>query len=200
MTGRTIIALVSAPSGFAGRTEEIGVDSLDWNHVEPVNEVLEQLLGVPTHVLRLISVEGGGSSFRGGRVTYHVEALGEPDRAKLRPAREPEADAEFRLPYARMGGPAELIAWADTEIDRTGPAVQVRTWNLSTVHRLPTANGPVWLKAIPPFFADEGAVIEMVAAHDPTLVPEVIAAHRNGSCSPTHRATSAGPSRRTTST
>lgn len=174
MTQRTIIALVSAPSGFAGRTDALPIPSRDWYHVEPVNEALEQLLGVPTHVLRLISAEGGAPPC-GGLVTYHVEALGEPDRTKLHPAEEPEADAEFRLPYARMGGPAELIAWADTQVERTGPAVQVRTWNLSTVHRLPTTNGPVWLKAIPPFFTDEGAVIKLVGAHDPTLVPEVIA-------------------------
>jgi hypothetical protein len=174
MTERTIIALVSTPSGFAGRTDALPIPSREWNHVEPVNEALEALLGVRTSVLRLISVEGG-SMMTGGLVTYHVEAHGEPDRTKLHPAREPEADAPNRLPYARMGGPAELIEWADTAIERTGPAVQVRTWNLSTIHRLPTRNGPVWLKATPPFFADEGAVIKMVAAHDPTLVPEVIA-------------------------
>ncbi|MDT7786548.1 MAG: hypothetical protein QOF58_4967 [Pseudonocardiales bacterium] len=171
---RTIVALVSTPSGFAGRTEALAVPTLDWNHVEPVNEALERLLGVPTSVLRLISVENGGM-MQGGLVTYHVEAHGEPDRSHLHPADEPEADAPFRAPYARLGGPAELLEWADAEIERTGPAVQVRTWNLSTVHRLPTARGPVWLKAIPSFFADEGAVIKMVAAHDPTLVPELIA-------------------------
>ncbi|MFS8104985.1 phosphotransferase [Lentzea alba] len=177
MTGRHVIALVSAPSGFAGRTEILPIDNPDWNYVEPVNETLEQLLGVPTTVLRVVSIRGGGSQAAGGGlITYHVEAHGEPDRTKLHPAREPEADAPNRLPYARIGGPAELVAWADTEIERTGPAVQIRTWNLSTIHKLPTANGPVWLKAIPPFFTDEAAVIKMVAQHDPTLVPDVIAA------------------------
>jgi hypothetical protein len=171
---RTIIALVSAPSGFAGRTDPIPVRTPNWNHVEPVNEVLRDVLGVETNVLRLVSVEGGSVPF-GGTVTYHVEAYGEPDRTKLHPADEPEADAEHRLPWARLGGPAELVAWADTVITRTGPAEQIRTWNLSSVHRLPTAGGPVWLKAVPPFFADEGAVLEMVAAHDPTLVPSVLA-------------------------
>ncbi|MFD4674797.1 phosphotransferase [Lentzea sp. NPDC058450] len=174
MTDRTFIALVSAPSGFAGRTGVLPAPTLDWYHVEPVNEALEALLGVPTHVLRLITAVGGDTPC-GGLVTYHVEALGEPDRTHLHPAEEPEHDAERRLPYAKLGGPSELVAWADEHVERTGPAVQVRTWNLSTVHRLPTANGPVWLKAVPPFFADEGAVIEMVAAHDPGLVPQVIA-------------------------
>ncbi|WP_394616004.1 phosphotransferase family protein [Lentzea sp. JNUCC 0626] len=174
MTDRTFIALVSAPGGFAGRTGVLPVPTLDWYHVEPVNEALEALLGVPTHVLRLISAVGGDTP-RGGLVTYHVEALGEPDRTKLSPAEEPSHEAEFRLPYAKLGGPAELVAWADGHVDRTGPSVQVRTWNLSTVHRLPTTHGPVWLKAVPPFCADEGAVIRMVAAQDPDLVPQVIA-------------------------
>ena len=174
MTERSIIALVSAPSGFAGRTAEIPVGTPHWNHVELVNEVLRELLGVETSVLRLVSAEGGVVT-DGGVVTYHVEAHGEPDRTHLETADEPEPDAEHRLPWARLGGPAELVGWADTVVTRTGPAVQVRTWNLSSVHRLPTADGPVWLKAVPPFFADEGAVIKMVASHDPALVPEVLA-------------------------
>ncbi|WP_434439570.1 phosphotransferase [Lentzea sp. E54] len=174
MTERSIIALVSAPSGFAGRTGAIAVETPSWNHVEPVNAALRDLLGVETSVLRLVSAEGGRVPV-GGVVTYHVEAHGEPDRTHLKPADAPEPDAEHRLPWARLGGPAELVAWADTAVTRTGPAVQVRTWNLSSVHRLPTADGPVWLKAVPPFFADEGTVIKMVAAHDPTLVPEVLA-------------------------
>ncbi|GGU52890.1 phosphotransferase [Lentzea flava] len=174
MSGRSIIALVSAPSGFAGRTPVIAVDTPDWYHVEPVNAALEALLGVRTSVLRMIGVEGGERPC-GGLVTYHVEAHREPDRTHLEPAEEPEADAPFRVPFARLGALDELVAWADGHVERTGPAVQVRTWNLSTVHRLPTGNGPVWLKAVPSFFGDEGAVIRMVAEHDPTLVPQVIA-------------------------
>ena len=174
MTGREIVALVSAPGGFAGRTDVLPIPTADWYHAEPVNEALEALLGVRTTVLRLVSADGPKQDM-GGRVTYHVEALGEPDRTRLHPADEPEADAPHRMPFARMGGPGELVAWADTHVERTGPAVQVRTWNISTVHRLPTAGGPVWLKESAPFFADEAEVIRMIAAHDPTLVPEVIA-------------------------
>lgn len=174
MTQRTIIALVSAPSGFAGATDAIGVESPFWNQVHEVNEKLEQLLGVPTTVLRLVRVENGTSP-AGGLVTYHVEAHGEPDRTHLHPADEPAPDAEHRQPWARAGGPAELLAWAGTQVELTGPAVQMRTWNLSSVHQLPTADGPVWLKAVPSFFADEGTLIKTVAAHDPALVPELIA-------------------------
>lgn len=179
MAERTIIALVSAPSGFVGRTKKaIPAGGLWWWDAESVNEALEPLLHVPTTVLRLISATGAEPGWA-GEVTYHVEALREPHRKHvrkhLRPAEEPDADAPRRLPWARLGGPAELVAWADTAIERTRPAVQVKTWNLSSLHRLPTADGPVWLKAVPPFLQDEAAVIKMVAAHDPSLVPEVIA-------------------------
>ncbi len=51
----------------------------------------------------------------------------------------------------------------------------MKSWTKSSVHRLRTADGTVWLKAVPPFLQDEAAVIRMVAAHDPSLVPEVIA-------------------------
>jgi hypothetical protein len=47
----------------------------------------------------------------------------------------------------------------------------VRTWNLSSIWRLPTTVGTVWLKAVPPFFAHEGAVIERFAGCSvPTLL------------------------------
>lgn len=179
MAERTIIALVSAPSGFVGRTKKsIPVKSLRWSDAESVNEALEPLLHVPTSVLRLISATAGESAWR-GELTYHVEAHREPDRKHvrrhLRATEEPEADAPRRLPWARLGGPAELVAWADTHIRRTRPAVQVKTWNLSSVHRLHTTDGTMWLKAVPPFVQDETTVIRMVAAHDLSLVPEVIA-------------------------
>jgi hypothetical protein len=176
---RTIIALVSAPSGFVGRTKKsLPVKSMWWSDAESVNAALEPLLHVPTSVLRLISATADESAW-GGELIYHVEAHREPDRKHvrrhLRAAEAPEADAPRRQLWARLGGPAELVAWADTHVQRTRRAVQVKTWNLSSVHRLDTTDGTVWLKAVPPFVQDEATVIKMVAAHDLSLVPEVIA-------------------------
>ncbi len=54
---------------------------------------------------------------------------------------------------------------------RSGPAEQIKTWNLSSVWRLPTREGDTWLKAVPPFFAHEGAVIGAIG---PPFVPEVL--------------------------
>ena len=58
----------------------------------------------------------------------------------------------------------------------TGPAVQRKTWNLAALFRLPTGAGPVWLKATPPFAADEASVIAAFAAVAPGLVPPVVGA------------------------
>jgi hypothetical protein len=57
----------------------------------------------------------------------------------------------------------------------TGAAEQVRTWNLSGVFRFPTEDGPVWLKAVPGFAADEAAVMGAFAEVAPGLVPRVLA-------------------------
>ena len=76
------------------------------------------------------------------------------------------------------GGPAADLAWADEQLTaagrpRTGPAEQIKTWNLSSIWRLPTADGPVWLKVVPPFFAHEGAMLRRLHTD---AVPPLVAA------------------------
>jgi hypothetical protein len=44
-------------------------------------------------------------------------------------------------------------------------AVQSRTWNLSSIWRLDTRHGPVWIKEVPSFFGHEPAVLRWLAAH-----------------------------------
>ena len=62
------------------------------------------------------------------------------------------------------------MAWAEDVlrrrgIERRGPAVQVRSWNLSSIWRLPLADaGPAWLKVVPPFFGHEGDVLRRLQA------------------------------------
>ena len=115
-----------------------------WPDVEPFEGVV---------VLRLLDVDGDV-------VTY----LAEPDGPV--PALEPVDvvldDDPLRAPWARPGGPAAILAWADGVVERVGPARQVKTWNLSSVWALPTAEGTVWCKSVPPFLAHEAAVIRLV--------------------------------------
>ena len=54
--------------------------------------------------------------------------------------------------------------------------MQVKTWNLSCVHRLPTASGPAWLKCVPAFMQPECLPIRAVATRHPDLTPDLIAA------------------------
>jgi len=58
---------------------------------------------------------------------------------------------------------------------RVGSAIQVIAWNLSSILRLPNAAGDVWCKSVPPFFAHEGAIIALVGADEPALVPALLA-------------------------
>jgi hypothetical protein len=55
----------------------------------------------------------------------------------------------------------------------TGDPVQVRTWNLSSIWRIPTEGGLVWLKHVPPFFAHEPAMLLALGAGAP--VPRIVA-------------------------
>lgn len=148
-----------------------------WQDVRDVVVGTRTAYGVEVTVLRLLEAATGWDT-AGGPVTYLAETDGAP-APRLRPwtGADPVADHPLRLPYARPGGPAADLAWADIALAaaglrRTGPAEQVRTWNLSSIWALPTANGQTWLKVVPPFFAHEG---EMIRRLDPDVVPPVVA-------------------------
>ena len=61
-------------------------------------------------------------------------------------------------------------------ISADGSPVQVKTWNLSSLWRIPTTAGDVWLKAVPPFFAHEGAILSVLQGE---RVP-VLLGHEDG--------------------
>ncbi|RKT57222.1 phosphotransferase family enzyme [Saccharothrix australiensis] len=170
--------MLTVDGRHVGTVPPFTVDSPWWNDVEPVTAHLDAVLGVPTSVLRLVSATGSG--MRDGTVTYQVELAAAPDRLSTPDpstgARHDFPDTPLRMPWARPGGPAALVAWAERSVTRTGPAVQVKTWNLSCLYRLPTDSGHVWAKEFPSFMADEAEVIALVAAVDPALVPQVLAA------------------------
>ena len=63
-------------------------------------------------------------------------------------------------------------ALAQQGISPAGRARQLRSWNLSSIWRLPTDRGPVWLKVVPPFFAHEPALLTALAGE---AVPALLA-------------------------
>ena len=140
---------------------------------------LREVLDVPVLVLRLLLVEGGEGG-RDGHVTYHVAALRRPAPGLLavRPADQaalpgPEG---LRSPWATVEGISEVLSWADATLSAagrrvTGPAVQRKTWNLAALFRLPTGEGPVWLKTTPRFAADEAKRHSKGSARNPAVRP-----------------------------
>ncbi|SEH03185.1 Ser/Thr protein kinase RdoA involved in Cpx stress response, MazF antagonist [Nonomuraea solani] len=198
---RTVSAWVTSGDERLGVVGPFAVDVPWWADVTPVVAHLRQALGVDVLVLRLLEVDGGEGG-RGGHVTYHVEALERPGPGRLTTPPADPADPtgtadpagpagpagpavlngpeRLRMPWARIDGLRELLGWAADALTTagrplSGPIRQHRTWNLSGLFRLPTARGPVWLKATPPFATDEATVIGAFAALDPSLVPGVVA-------------------------
>jgi len=181
---RTVSALVTWDDAYLGAIGPVAVGVPWWVEVEPVVACLHKALGVPVFVLRLLTVESGEGA-RDGHVTYHVAALERPAAGLLSPRPVDLAaligPQERRMPWARVEGIREALTWAEDTLrvagrPPTGPAGQDRTWNLAALFRLPTAQGPAWLKMTPSFATDEASVIAAFARVDPTLVPQVIGA------------------------
>jgi hypothetical protein len=183
--GRSVTAILTYRDADLGTVGPFDVASPWWADVESVVAHLRHVLGANAAVVRLVDVVGGTVP-REGHVTYHVELL-EPLRpdAMSGPAgtavpADVRASAIGRAPWATPDGIRDAIAWA---ADRLGVAdavllrraEQVKTWNLSTVFRIPGADAPVWLKVTPAFSAHEPAVTALIGAVDATLVPAIVA-------------------------
>lgn len=166
------------PDGtLLGALPPFRVPSPFWRDMADVVDGARSTYHVEVTVLRLLSAERE-QAWQGGPVSYLAQVGAVPRRPLRRWPGDPVADAPRRLPYARPGGPSADLAWADAVLvdrgtPRTAPAAQVRTWNLSSIWRLPTGEGPAWLKVVPPFFAHEGAVL---ARLPPGLGPPLLAA------------------------
>ena len=153
-----------------------------WQHVEDVVAAAADT-GLDVTVLRLLGGEPTqGWTAAGGRVTYLAEL--HDGWVHEVPGWMPPQDGvdgphPLRQTWAVPGGPATDLAWATSAVREaghqlSGPPVQVRTWNLSSIWRLPLGDGQAWLKVVPPFFAHETAVLRWVGAR-PGLVPAVLA-------------------------
>lgn len=143
-----------------------------WQDIAPVVAAAREHWGLDVTVLRLLAASLPAPP--GGEVTYLAEVDKAP--AGLEPWSGGLDDHALRLPYAKPGGPGADLAWARARLVEagkrlTGPPAQVRTWNLSSLWRLPCAGGGAWLKVVPPFFAHEGAMLAHLAgASAPTLL------------------------------
>ena len=176
--GRLVHLTLVTPSGrMLGMLPPLQV-ALDWeNDIPPVVAAARAAYGLDVTVLRMRWVEGFEA---GGPIGYLAECAAAPDGMPLE-AGEPESDQPLRAPWARPGGPAATLRWADGVLAgagriRRGAAVQHRTWGLSGIWRLETASGAVWCKQVPGFFAHEGAVIGWLNRVVPGAGPELVGA------------------------
>ncbi len=179
MEGRTATLVLVRPDGeLLGQLPPVDLALPWWPEASDVAAAVRERDRIEVTVLRLLSADR--ATPMGGRVMYLAETR--DPLPSLVPWRGSLEDHPLRMPWARPGGPAADVAWADEEIARLGRArvgapQQIRTWNLSSLWRLPLDDGSAWLKCVPPFFAHEGALIERLAAF---RVPRLFAreAHR----------------------
>ena len=160
------------PGGVVvGQLPPFPVASPWWQDAEPVVTAARARHGFDITVLRLLDADLPIP--HGGTVTYLAE-VGHPVSAA--PWDGTLDDHPLRMAWARPGGPAADLAWADSRLSerglqRIGPARQVRTWNLSSLWRLPVEGQTVWLKVVPPFFIHEGRILERLQGERvPTLL------------------------------
>jgi hypothetical protein len=152
-----------------GQLEPVTVGTPWWQDVEPVH-----LCYPGFTVLRLLDGVPAQGATVGGHVRYLAQACsGTRAGPSLSNCDVVVTDHPLRMPWARPGGPVADIAWASGRVERTGPAVQHRTWNLSAIWSMPIAQGTAWLKCVPGFFGHEGAVLGLLAGPG---VPRLIAA------------------------
>jgi len=177
---RVSLILCDAAGVVMGALPPFRVDDPWWPEAQPVVAAARELFGVEVVVLRLLTVTS--DSYNGGDVTYLAELVGPaPPDLPLAAAPAIEDGTEpLRMPWARPGGVTRTLVWADEALaaidrPRSGPLEQIKTWNLSSVLRLPTAAGDVWCKSVPPFLTHEAAIIALVGADEPTLVPPLLA-------------------------
>jgi len=104
-----VTAVVTYGGVCVGMVGPFHVDIPWWAEVEPVVAHLEETLGVPVVVLRLLTVEGSDGA-RDGYVTYHAEAL-QPS-GNLTACDFVDDDHPLRLPWARASDIRELFRWA----------------------------------------------------------------------------------------
>jgi phosphotransferase family enzyme len=152
-----------------------------WQDIEPVVRAVRDHHGIDVVILRLLEAELDQP--HGGRVTYLAEVAHPVGAERWNGGLD---EHPRRQAFARPGGPAADLAWArallaERGLRPTGPPTQVRTWNLSSLWRVPVEGKTAWLetawlKVVPDFFAHEGTLLAVMAE---APVPTVLS-HQRG--------------------
>jgi hypothetical protein len=152
------------PNGeLVGTLPPVHVETPWWPDVEPVVRAVRERYGIEIVVLRMLEVRS--TSSRGGDVTYLAEVA---RRVPAEPWVGTLDEHPLRQTFARPGRPTVDLAWAydvlaERRLSPTTPPVQIKTWNLSSLWRIPFDGGSAWLKVVPPFMAHEGPLLAYLA-------------------------------------
>jgi hypothetical protein len=162
------LVLVDSNGTVLGKLPPLRLAIPWWPEVEELVGAVRERFGFDVTILRLLSSPPSG--MRGGHVKYLAEVAA---RVDCEPCDEVLDEQPLRNAYAKVGGPAADLEWARSVLARHGLApaarpVQIKTWNLSSLWRIPLEHGgDAWLKAVPKFFAHEGALIDALGPHAP---------------------------------
>lgn len=157
------LVLVTPDGGLVGSLPAVPVATPWWQDIAPVVQAARDHHGIDITVLRLLHAELDEP--HGGRVIYLAEVSEPVPAQRWTGALD---DHPRRHAYARPGGPAADLAWARMRLAERGlqpiaSLTQVRTWNLSSLWRIPVEGQTAWLKVVPHFFAHEGALLSRMA-------------------------------------
>jgi len=185
--GQRLVTLVlcDASGALLGELGQFLCRPQYWPEMEEVVATARSDFGLEVTVLRMLSTE---APYAGGAVSYLAQLTAGSGLTPLPPVGAErrgavDSDPTHRLWWAEPGWLHEVEDWVDDALSRhgrsrTGRLHQRRTWNLSCILTSPTTSGTVWIKAVPPFLADEGGIIARVANADPELPPRVVAHDR----------------------
>jgi hypothetical protein len=171
------LVLVSSGGDVLGALPPFEVEIPWWSEVASVVSAARARFGVRVTVLRLLDTSLPEQP--GGSVTYLAEVDGAVD-VGLAGVQVELAPHPLRAPYAAVGGPARSLRWAGELAGAFSDAAQIKTWNLSSLWRLETPRGTVWLKELPAFLRGETAVLRWINAVAPGAAPTLLAADGEG--------------------
>ncbi|MEV4811366.1 phosphotransferase family protein [Micromonospora avicenniae] len=146
-----------------------------WQDVTEIVSNVRRKFDVDIAVLRLLRADRPVPP--GGSVTYLAEQSGGLKSLSEGSCTSP-ADEPRRLQYARPGGPAKTVGWAREALRERGIALvnqqQFRTWSLSSIWRLTTTAGELWLKEVPHLLSFESLLSVRLGEELGALTPPVI--------------------------
>ncbi|MFC5596295.1 phosphotransferase [Deinococcus cellulosilyticus] len=98
----------------------------------------------------------------------------------LQPLAERALQPSPLVPWQARGWMEQALNWTDQVLgalgrSRTGQPEMIKAWQISVLYRIPTSEGPVYLKQVPAFFAREGLLTSWLHTLNAGAAPEVLA-------------------------